>query len=434
MQSPTWLKDIVDSMILGAAQLVAYLSEGRENIRQVPTQETNIAERFFDEGGGMQLIIHRLLVRRINKAWGLALRKRFCRSFNFELQAAATDDGLTISLAEQHSFPLADVFRFLHVNTLKEVLVQAVLQSPIFKIRWRWGAVRALALVRFRNGKKVPPNVMRILSDDLLAAVFPDAAACQDNLAGEDIQLPAHPLIDETMKDALQEALDLEGLIELIAKLADGQIECHAVDTPMPSAFSHGILNANPYAFLDDAPLEERRARAVQMRRSLPETIAQDLGRLDPLAIAETQKQCWPDIRDAEELHDALQTLIAFPVDIAQSEATKQSMNLFFSSLEKEGRAGVSSYQGITFWFAVEKLKTFLAIYPHAIIHTSLKEIEQKTPDFEEAILTLLRGWMLHLGPTTSQELSVALALNLSDIEQSIPQIRVQWFCFAWAF
>jgi ATP-dependent helicase Lhr and Lhr-like helicase len=195
----------------------------------IPTQKTVIAERFFDESGGMQLVIHAPFGARINKAWGLALRKRFCRSFNFELQAAATDDGINIALAEQHSFPLGDVFNFLHPNTIKEVLIQAVLQSPLFATRWRWDAGRSLALVRFRHGKKVSPNIQRMLADDLLAAVFPDAAACQDNLGGRDVELPDHPLINEAMKDALTEALDVDGLMTVLQDILANKIQCLAV-------------------------------------------------------------------------------------------------------------------------------------------------------------------------------------------------------------
>src|SRR5206468_6473548 len=226
-----------------AHQLIAYIVTGRAVLGAVPTRKTIIAERFFDEGGGMQLIIHAPFGGKINKAWGLSLRKRFCRSFNFELQAAATDNGLNISLAEQHSFPLADVFRFLHVNTLQEILEQAALPSPIFASRFRWDAGRALALLRYRNGKKIPPQVLRTRSDDLLASVFPDVAACQENIEG-DIKIPDHPLVKEVMKDVLTEAMDIDGLRELLRKLENGTIRSVAVDTPVPSQFSHEILNA----------------------------------------------------------------------------------------------------------------------------------------------------------------------------------------------
>lgn len=414
-----WLREHCGLDRSGAEQLVAYILQGRAVLGAVPTQTTVIAERFFDEGGGMQLIIHAPFGARINKAWGLALRKRFCRSFNFELQAAATDDGINIALAEQHSFPLADVFQFLHPNSMKDVLTQAVLQSPLFGTRWRWDATRALALVRFRNGKKVPPHIQRMLADDLLAAVFPDAAACQDNLGGRDIELPDHPLINETMKDALTEALDLEGIIAVLTGIMNGNIKCIAVDTPVPSPFSHEILNANPYAFLDDAPLEERRARAVEMRRVLPESVLQEVGKLDPAAIEEVQQQAWPDIRTPDELHDFLQTVIAFP-GLMQPQAWQS----FVEQLTAKSRIGIADLEGTKFLFAVEKAKTFSAIYPQAILAMDLKVIEQRKLEREEAIINMIRGWMLHLGPTTNKELGTMLGLNTADIEQALLKLE----------
>lgn len=402
----TWLKQHCGLNDSGAEQIVEYIAQGRAILGDVPTQKIIIAERFFDEGGGMQLVIHAPFGARINKAWGLALRKCFCRSFNFELQAAATDDGINIALAEQHSFPLADVFAFLHPNTIRDVLLQAVLQSPLFKTRWRWDAGRALALIRFRNGKKVPPNIVRMLSDDLLAAVFPDAAACQDNLAGRDIELPDHPLINEAIKDSLTEALDIEGLIVVLKNIINGSIKCIAVDTPVPSPFAHEILNANPYAFLDDAPLEERRARAVEMRRMLPDSVLEEVGKLDPLAIAEVQKQAWPDIRNADELHDTLQTLIAFAPELHASD-----WQSYFTELKASKRVGEAVIQGKMFWFAAEKAEIFASVYA-------------QTEKTEQAILSLLRGYMLHLGPVTSQELSQMLMLNVSDIDIALLKLE----------
>src|SRR6185437_4687872 len=235
---------------------------------------------------------------RINKAWGLALRKRFCRGFNFELQAAATDNGINISLAEQHSFPLSDVFQFLTVQTAKELLEQAAIASPIFKTRWRWAANSSLQLLRFSKGKRVAPQIQRTRSEDLLASVFPQAAACFETLVG-DIQIPAHPLVDEVMQDTLQEAMDLDGLIEVLDGITAGTIRCLAIDTPAPSQFAHELLNANPYAYLDEAGLEERRTRATTLSRSLPEAP----GHLDRAAIDEVRRECWPDLRDEHELH-----------------------------------------------------------------------------------------------------------------------------------
>ena len=311
-ETVAWLKEECGLDDSGAEQAIEYILQGRAVLGAVPTQDTIIAERFFDEGGGMQLVIHAPFGGRINKAWGLALRKRFCRGFNFELQAAATDNGLNIALAEQHSFPLADVFHFLNAETVQPVLEQAALASPIFGTRWRWDANRALALLRFQGGKKVPPQIQRMRSDDLLASVFPDVAACQENIEG-DIQIPDHPLVNEVMKDVLTEAMDIDGLRALLSGIQEGRIRCLAVDTPVPSQFSHEILNANPYAYLDDAPLEERRARAVEMRRMLPESVLEEVGKLDPAAIAQVREEAWPDVRDADELHDVLHTLIAFP-------------------------------------------------------------------------------------------------------------------------
>ncbi len=333
-EAVSWLQEECGLDLSGAEQLIQYTLEGRVVLGDVPTQTTIIAERFFDEGGGMQLIIHAPFGGRINKAWGLALRKRFCRGFNFELQAAATDNGLNIALAEQHSFPLADVFQFLHSESMPPILEQAALASPIFQTRWRWDATRALALLRFQGGKKVPPQIQRMRSDDLLASVFPDVAACQENIEG-DIKIPDHPLVREVMKDVLTEALDIEGLAEVLRGIEQGRIRCLAVDTPVPSQFSHEILNANPYAYLDDAPLEERRARAVEMRRVLPASVLEEVGALDPAAIAQVQQEAWPDVRDADELHDVLHTLVMLPVENSSQFSDSQ-----FSATTVGGQLG----------------------------------------------------------------------------------------------
>ncbi len=390
-----------------AQQLIKYILQGRALLGAVPTQSTVIAERFFDESGGMQLIIHAPFGARINKAWGLALRKRFCRSFNFELQAAATDNGLNISLAEQHSFPLADVFQFLHPQTLREVLTQAVLQAPLFTTRWRWDAMRSLALVRFRNGKKVPPNILRMRSNDLLAAVFPDAAACQDNLGGRDIELPDHPLINEAMKDVLTEALDVEGLIAVLNNIISGEIRCIAIDTPTPSTFAHEILNANPYAFLDDAPLEERRARAVELRRILPDSVLQNMGRLDATAIAQVQEQAWPNIRDENELHDTMQTLIAFP----RMEIFRE----YFNILAADKRAEAVNVDDQIFWRAAEKASIFAEIYSR---NETVEEI------YFDSLVIMLRGWLLHSGPITAEELGLKLALDPADVNLALLKLE----------
>ncbi len=330
-----WLKDECFVSDAGAEQLIGYIVAGRAVLGAVPTLTTIIAERFFDEGGGMQLILHAPFGGRINKAWGLALRKRFCRGFNFELQAAATDNGLNISLAEQHSFPLSDVFQFLTEETVTELLEQASLASPIFKSRWRWDAGRSLQLLRFQKGKKIPPQIQRTRSDDLLASVFPQAAACFENIEG-DIQIPDHPLIREVMKDVLGEAMDLVGLLRVLGGIRSGEIRCLAVDTTTPSQFAHEILNANPYAFLDDAPLEERRARAVQMRGTVPDSVLGEAGRLDPAAIAEVREEVRPDIRDEHEFHDLLCSLVIVPAAVTEAPHARD-WGLFFSQLVVRG-------------------------------------------------------------------------------------------------
>jgi ATP-dependent Lhr-like helicase len=412
-----WLKDECGLDDSGAEQAVEYILQGRAVLGAVPTQTTVIAERFFDEGGGMQLVIHAPFGGRINKAWGLALRKRFCVGFNFELQAAATDNGLNIALAEQHSFPLADVFHFLQAATVQPILEQAALDSPIFATRWRWDANRALALLRFQNGKKVPAQIQRMRSDDLLASVFPDAAACFENIQGER-QIPDHPLVGEVMKDVLTEAMDIDGLKFVLSGLADGRIRCLAVDTPVPSQFSHEILNANPYAFLDDAPLEERRARAVQMRRMLPESVLEEVGGLDPAAIAQVREEAWPDVRDADELHDVLHTLVALP-NVGPNFGTNQ-WKFHFERLVSEGRAASAMCDGRLYWVAAERAGTFSMLFPEATFAQELAAVEATVPTRDDALLTLVTGWMSHLGPTTATGLGETLGIPASEISGAL--------------
>jgi ATP-dependent Lhr-like helicase len=415
----------------GAEQAVEYIVAGRSVLGAVPTQSTIIAERFFDESGGMQLVIHAPFGGRLNRAWGLALRKRFCRSFNLELQAAATDEGINIALSDQHSFPLADVFRFLHPNSLEKVLEQAVLASPIFTARWRWDASRALALLRFQGGKKVPPQIQRMRADDLLAAVFPDAAACQENIEGE-MRIPDHPLIREVMKDTLTEAMDLEGLLDLLPQILDGRIRCLAVDTPIPSQFSHEILNANPFAYLDDAPLEERRARAVEMRRVLPETVATEIGRLDPAAIEEVRADAWPDVRDADELHDALESLVVLPEPgdsaahpLAQSIAHSISAwRKHLDTLKGQGRAGRALLNGRSYWVAAERTKLAATVFPGISVDSSVAQVNQAAVSREEAISTLLTGWLEHSGPVHAANLSGLLGLPEADVSNALLRIE----------
>jgi ATP-dependent Lhr-like helicase len=409
-----WLKLQCGLDDSAAEQAIEYILQGRAVLGAVPTQTTIVAERFFDEGGGMQLVIHAPFGGRINKAWGLALRKRFCRSFNFELQAAATDNGLNIALAEQHSFPLVDVFHFLNAETVQPILEQAALAAPLFGTRWRWDANRALALLRFQGGKKVPPQIQRMRSDDLMASVFPDVAACQENIEG-DIQIPDHPLVNEVMKDVLTEAMDLEGLKQLLRHMEDGRIRCVAVDTPVPSQFSHEILNANPYAYLDDAPLEERRARAVEMRRILPESVLQEVGKLDPAAIAQVRQEAWPDVRDADELHDVLHTLIALPVHFAEG-----AWHVFFERLIAQGRAARVFHAGRSYWVAAERAAAFRVLFPDAKFEHDLADMKAPVASPEDTLLALVTGWMSHIGPTTAEELRQKFGLPVTEIEKAL--------------
>ncbi|MGC2112176.1 MAG: DEAD/DEAH box helicase [Candidatus Korobacteraceae bacterium] len=455
-----WLKDECGLDDAGAEQAVEYVITGRAVLGEVPTQRTIIAERFFDEGGGMQLIIHAPFGGRINKAWGLALRKRFCRSFNFELQAAATDNGLNIALAEQHSFPLSDVFHYLQTETVQEILEQAALASPIFATRWRWDANRSLALLRFQGGKKVPPQIQRMRSDDLLASVFPDVAACQENIEG-DIKIPDHPLVEEVMKDVLTEAMDIDGLRRVLEGIRSGAIRCVAVDTPVPSQFSHEILNANPYAYLDDAPLEERRARAVQMRRVLPEAVLNEVGKLDQQAIARVTEEARPDVRDADELHDTLQTLVALPEEIADEDWQQAiaSWMPFAAELleswravpakipaqakeawtghpatEEESEKSLTHAQppwtghpvqtegadGRRYYVASERAKDFALIFPEAKFETAPPELAANTASRDDAVLAMVTGWMMHCGPITARALAYWLGLTVSDVEKAL--------------
>ncbi len=290
----------------GQQQILDYVEEGKKVLGFVPTQKCVVAERFFDESGGMQLILHAPFGSRINRAWGLALRKRFCRSFGFELQAAANEEAILISLGPQHSFPLEEVFDYLHPNTARDVLIQALLAAPMFQTRWRWNVQRSLVLERMRSGKRVPATILRMRADDLLTAAYPQVNACFETLPGGDLPVPDHPLVRQTIEDCLNEAMDVEGFLDVLRKLRSGEIDRKAVDTPAPSAFARGIISAQPYTFLDDAPLEEHRTQAVYTRRTLDAKTADDLGALDPEAIRRVREEAWPQPENAEEVHEAL--------------------------------------------------------------------------------------------------------------------------------
>ncbi len=411
-------------------QLVSYIEEGKRVLGVTPSKNRVVAERFFDESGGMQLVIHAPFGARINRAWGMALRKKICRNFDFELQAVATDDGLNFALGPGLSMPVGDIFSYLKSGTIEEVLTQAVLQAPIFGTRWRWNATRALAILRHNSGKKVPPPLQRMRSDDLLAAVFPAQVACQDNAPVGDIEVPDHPLVFETMRDCLSEASDLDGCREVLAGIETGEIEIFGRDTVQPSVFSHQILNAMPYAFLDDAPLEERRARAVPLRRALPED-SRDLTRLDPEAIREESANAWPRIRDVDELHDALLTLGVLPdgsSDRIWSEMFGFSNFSWLQQLADAGRAyRVITGTGLAAWVAAERLDLVRRAYEGV---TANAEPKPTLPKFEgsreDAILALLRGWVDSIGPFTTEELASTLCLDEGDVLYAIGQLEME--------
>ncbi len=438
-----WLMQNCGVCTSGAHQLITYIVTGRVALGAVPSKTTIIAERFFDDGGGMQLILHAPFGGRINKAFGLALRKRFCRGFNFELQAAATDNGINISLAEQHSFPLSDVFQFLTEHTAKELLEQAAIASPIFKTRWRWAAGRSLQLLRFSKGKRIAPQIQRTRSEDLMASVFPQAAACFETIEG-DIQIPNHPLVNEVMQDVLQEAMDLEGLIELLRGIKAGTIRCLAVDTPTPSVFAHELLNANPYAYLDEAGLEERRARATSLGRSLPD----EPGKLDPAAITAIRKEIWPDLRDEHELHDLLHSLIALPMRVIDREDTRH-WPTFYERLTRTGRAQTVDCTGTPCWVATERLPQIAVLYSppqnhvpaapqEVVILSGAKDPRISSPPLpvssiateevtkEQATQKCVQGWLQILGPTTATAFASQLSLDPAAVFQAFLAMEMQ--------
>ena len=419
-----WLQREAGVGPAGAEQIVAYVNETLAVLGCVPTVDRIVAERFFDESGGMQLVLHTPFGGRINRAWGLALRKRFCVNFDFELQAAATDDGIVISLTDRHSFPLDTVFSYLHPATVERDLTQASLAAPMFTNRWRWNAARALAVERFSRGKKVPMQIQRMRAEDLLGAVFPDQVMCQDNRAGP-VNLPDHPLTRETMDNCLREAMDVDGFKETLTRVRQGEIATVAVETPAPSPMAHEILNANPYAFLDDAPLEERRARAVALRRTAPD-LAQGIGALSPEALAEVKGQAWPDIRDADELHDLLLTVILLPV---RETAPWQR---YAGELMEARRATIARpvrEDGSAFYVAAERLSEAQAVLgafhmDPAVTDPGADGAAAET-SAEDALRRVLQGWMEIAGPVTAAGLAARIGLAAESVEQGLAALEV---------
>jgi ATP-dependent Lhr-like helicase len=399
-----------------ARQIVDHLARTVAALGAVPTQDRIVIERFFDESGGMQLVIHSPYGSRLNRAWGLALRKRFCRKFNFELQAAATEDAIVLSLSTSHSFPLAEVARYLHSATARDVLVQALLDAPLFGVRWRWNATTALALPRFIGGRKVAPQLQRMKSEDLLASVFPDQVACAENLAGER-EIPDHPLIAQTLDDCLHEAMDADGWLRLLRRIEAGEVTVDARDLPAPSPLAAEVLNARPYAYLDDAPLEERRTQAVQSRRYTDPESADDMGRLDPEAIDGVREEAWPDPRSPDEMHEALSGLgMVNDEDLARDANWK-------TWLEALAGAGRATRLSPGLWVAAERLALAQALYPGAAMQPPIEapaEYAQASGSCDELLRELLQSRLAGLGPVSANELAQQLRLPLSDVEAAL--------------
>jgi ATP-dependent Lhr-like helicase len=419
-----WLQDELGLDGEAARQLGEYLARMHAALGRLPTREHLAMERFFDESGGTQLVIHTPYGSRVNRAWGLALRKRFCRKFNFELQAAATEDAIVLSLSTSHSFPLIEVSKYLHSNSAADVLVQALLDAPLFGVRWRWNATTALALPRFSGGRKVAPQLQRMRSEDLLATVFPDQVACAENLVGER-EVPDHPLVAQTLHDCLHEAMDLDGWLALLRGLESGAIAISAHDLTGPSPFAAEALNAKPYAFLDDAPLEERRTQAVQSRRYGEGDSADDLGRLDEGAIAAVREEAWPTPRDAHEMHETLASLgLVTDADVGANEGWPAWLHEL-AGVARATRLDAGS------WVCAERLPQARALFPASAIDPAIEapaEYACETWTPEAALVEVLRGRLAGLGPVRAQELADSLRLERATVDLALLSLESEGY------
>jgi ATP-dependent helicase Lhr and Lhr-like helicase len=410
-----------------ARQIVEYLARARQALGALPTQDTLVMERFFDESGGTQLVIHSPFGSRLNRAWGLALRKRFCRTFNFELQAAATEDAIILSLTGSHSFALAEVWRYLNSKSAEHVLIRALLDAPLFNVRWRWNATTSLALPRYTGGRKTAPQLQRMRSEDLLAAVFPDQVACAENIVGER-ELPHHPLVDQTVDDCLHEAMDTEGWLQLLRRIERKQVALIARDLPAPSALAAEILTAKPYAYLDDAPIEERRTQAVLNRRWTDPASTDDLGALDADAIASVREEAWPQARSADEMHEALNTLAC----ITDAEAQQnEGWPAWLAALAQSGHATrLAIAQHDALWVPVERLMCVRAIYPDAPLEPKLRVPKAYADAWNEddALVEVVRARLSGFGPLPVSALARALALPASAIAQALARLEAEGY------
>ena len=429
------LADIPGAGSAARRQLSEYLLGAYRALGTMPTQQTLVMERFFDDSGGMQLVIHSLFGSRVNKAWGLALRKRLCRTFNFELQAAAIEDAIVISLGAVHSFPLEEVWRYLSAETVRDVLTQALLDAPMFTVRWRWVATCALAIQRFRAGRKVAPRLQRMNAEDLVALVFPDQLACAENLNGRR-DIPEHPLVEQAIGDCLNEVMDIDAFERLLRAMRNGEITLVERDLTEPSPLALQVLNANPYAFLDDAPLEERRTQAVQSRRWLDPTTATDLSALDAAAIERVRVEVWPAAQSEDELHEAI-LMLGFVADdeIATlfSDRIAGEGDLFggvakpwLARLEDDGRL-VRVTAPKAGWVATERCDEVGAIWANAAMTRNARSHAYqplRAPELGEALEKLVRGRLEMTGPTTVEEAAGVFAVSIEAATQALSAIE----------
>ena len=418
-----WLRDTVELDDEAARQIVDYLGRMLAAAGAMPTQQHIVLERFFDASGGMQLVIHAPFGSRLNRAWGLALRKRFCRQFNFELQAAATEDAIVLSLSTSHSFPLPEVMSYLHSATALDVLTQAVLDAPLFAVRWRWNASNALALPRFVGGRKVAPQLQRMKSEDLLASVFPDQVACAENLNGNR-DLPDHPLVAQTLYDCLYDAMDADGWLRLLRRRETGAVTFSARDLPAPSPFAAEALNARPYAYLDDAPIEERRTQAVQNRRYATPENTDDLGQLDADAITSVRAEAWPQPRNTDEMAESL---IDLGIVTGREMAGNTGWQEWLMTLVLHDRATQLLLPDGGLWVAAESLRTVLAAYPGAAMQPVIQPpgvIGATAATREDALRDLLRSRLGALGPATVADLAQQLQLPPDEIETALTGLQ----------
>ena len=431
-----WLEQEVGLDESAADQLATYLYTGSNALGVMPTRETLVLERFFDEVGDMHLVVHAPFGSRVNRAWGLALRKRFCRTFNFELQAAANEDSIVISLGSVHSFELAEVFHFLQSSSVRDVLVQALLDAPMFEVRWRWNASRALAVARNRNGKRVPPQFQRMAAEDFVAQVFPDQLACQENISGPR-EVPEHPLVRQTIGDCLHEAMDIDELEALVGRIERNEVALVARDLREPSPFAQEIINARPYAFLDDAPFEERRTLAIRHRSWVDPAEQADYSELSSAAIARVREEAWPSVQSADELHDALMLtgFMTWPElhgRLAGQPEDEIDLSPYFHELARQQRATLVQRGSVRLVIAAEKQPLFAALGGDWYCKPALPlpATLQQQAVTEAPLTELLRGRLEALGPVTATELAESLGAARGDVEFALRALEVEGFAF----